>query len=52
MVGPEMMSWFTGMENDAIYRECMIAGTFFGIWYWDRFLNRVHENENIRDRIE
>ncbi|GMA65021.1 hypothetical protein NZD89_06425 [Alicyclobacillus fastidiosus] len=52
-MGPEMMSWFTDMETEtAVWigiGSAMIIGTFFGLWYWDRFLNQLHENENLRD---
>ena len=52
-LGPEMMSWFTDMETETVVwigiGSAMITGTFFGLWYWDRFLNQLHENENLRD---
>ncbi|GEO24309.1 hypothetical protein AAC03nite_00940 [Alicyclobacillus acidoterrestris] len=52
-MGPEMMSWFRDADGEtfvwALIAAAIIVGTCYGLWYWDRFLNQVHENENLRD---
>ncbi|WP_206922885.1 hypothetical protein [Alicyclobacillus suci] len=47
------MSWFRDADGEtfvwALIAAAIIVGTCYGLWYWDRFLNQVHENERFAE---